>query len=230
MGCAAAAYATYVAYTWLSFGHVSAPAPDEQDELLDRFMPAYDIVERHKASLTASASLAFTAACAMDIERSVLVRALFKTREWIMRGDLKDSSEKLGFIPQMRAIGWGVLAEIPGREIVLGAVTQPWAANPIFRPLSPEEFATFQEPGYVKIAWTLRADPLGPSQCVFRTETRAIPTDPAARSKFRVYWSFVSPGVILIRWMTLSSLRAEVERRKHQRAPQFKEETPDPVL
>jgi hypothetical protein len=51
-----------------------------------------------------------------------------------------------------------VLAEVPGREVVVGAVTQPGYSNVVFRPLPPEEFIAFREPDYVKIVWTLRAD------------------------------------------------------------------------
>jgi hypothetical protein len=113
----------------------------------------------------------------------------------------------------MRAIGWGVLAEIPGREVVMGAVTQPWMADVVFRPLPPEEFVAFHEPDHVKIVWTLRADPNGASESIFRTETRVITTDPTARAKFRRYWAFASPGIILIRWALLGPLRTEAERR-----------------
>jgi hypothetical protein len=38
-------------------------------------------------------------------------------------------------------------------------------------------------------------------------------TDLAARAKFRRYWSFLSPGIILIRWISLAPLKAEAERR-----------------
>ncbi|PYR46798.1 MAG: hypothetical protein DMF89_20885, partial [Acidobacteria bacterium] len=48
---------------------------------------------------------------------------------------------------------------------------------------------------------------------MFRTETRVATTDPTARAKFRRYWSFFSPGIILIRWMSLGPLKAEAERR-----------------
>jgi hypothetical protein len=34
---------------------------------------------------------------------------------------------------------------------------------------------------------------------IFRTETRAVATDAVARAKFRRYWSFLSPGISLIR-------------------------------
>ena len=95
----------------------------------------------------------------------------------------------------------------------MGAVTQPWEANVVFRPLPPEEFVAFHEPDYVKIVWTLRADPIGADASIFRTETRATATDATARSKFRRYWSFLSPGIILIRRASLKPLRAAAERR-----------------
>jgi hypothetical protein len=119
----------------------------------------------------------------------------------------------------MQSLGWGVLAAVPGREIVVGAVTRPWEANVTFRALPPDQFATFSEPGYVKIAWTLRAEPIGPTESIFRTETRAIATDPAARAKFRRYWSFLSPGIIVIRWAMLRPLKRDAEQRDRQCAP-----------
>jgi hypothetical protein len=112
-----------------------------------------------------------------------------------------------------KSIGWGVLADIPGREIVMGAVTQPWEANVVFRSLPPDQFLAFDDPDYVKIVWTLRADSIGLNASIFRTETRAVATDAVARAKFRRYWSFLSPGIRLIRWAVLNPLRAEAERR-----------------
>ena len=93
----------------------------------------------------------------------------------------------------------------------MGAVTQPWLADVVFRALSPEMFREFREPGYVKIAWTLRADPGGEDWTIFRTETRAVATDKTARARFRWYWARFSPGIILIRWMLLRRLKAEAE-------------------
>jgi hypothetical protein len=66
----------------------------------------------------------------------------------------------------------GVLAEVPEREIVVGAVTRPWEPNVTFRAVPPDEFAAFREPDYVKIVWTLRADPIGAAESIYRTETR----------------------------------------------------------
>ena len=110
-----------------------------------------------------------------------------------------------------------------GREVVVGAVTQPWKANVAFRGLSPDEFATFNERGYVQIAWTLRADPITPTESVFRTETRVIATDASARAKFRRYWSVLSPGIIAIRWLMLQPLKAEAEHRARGAEPRLGE-------
>jgi hypothetical protein len=213
-GLAAASYAAYVAATWYRYGrmtrHVGA---EERDALLDRFMPTYDVAERHHVRIAAPAEITFAAAAGMYLEQSPMVRAIFKAREWIMRSHPAREPESRAFLTRMRAIGWGVLAEVPGREIVMGAVTQPWMADVVFRPLPPEEFAAFHEPDFVKIVWTLRADPHGPAESIFRTETRVVTTDAAARAKFRRYWAFASPGIILIRWASLRPLKAEAERR-----------------
>ena len=104
-----------------------------------------------------------------------------------------------------------MLAEIPGRELIVGAVTRPWEANVTFRAVPPDGFATFREPDYVKIVWTLRADPIDATHSIFRTETRVMTTDSTARAKFRWYWACLSPGIILIRWTALRSLRRRAE-------------------
>jgi hypothetical protein len=213
-GLAAATYGAYVVVTWLRYGHVAPPATaDEADSLLDRFMPAYDVVERQQVRVAAPAAITFASASEMDLFQSLPIRAIFQGREWIM-GSTHDATRRPpAFLALVKSIGWGVLAERPGQEIVMGAVTQPWLADVVFRPLPPDEFAAFNQPGYVKIAWTLRADPIGDAGSMFRTETRVAPTDPIARAKFRRYWSLVSPGIILIRRLTLGPLKAEAERR-----------------
>lgn len=214
IGFAAASYAVCVATAWLRYGHVPPRAAgDERDALLDAVMPDYEVVERHHVRIAAPVEDTFAAATALDLQRSAIVRAIIKTREFVMRSHAPGDARPGSFLTQMQAIGWGVLADTPGREIVMGAVTQPWLADVVFHPLPPAEFVAFREPGYVKIAWTLRADPVTATESIFRTETRAVATDPIARAKFRRYWSFVSPGVILIRWMTLGPLKADAERR-----------------
>jgi len=211
-GLASASYATYVATTWFRYGRPKRAQGDAADPLLDTFMPAYDVCERHQVAVEAPAEVTLAAAKEMDLDSSRIVRALFKGRQLILRGRPDTTPRPRGLIEAMKSIGWSVLADRPGSEIVLGAATKPWQAEPVFRPLSPDEFATFAEPDYVKIAWTLRASPAPDGGSTFHTETRAVATDAAARDKFRAYWSFLSPGIILIRLAMLPALKAAVER------------------
>jgi hypothetical protein len=203
----------YAGITWFRYGRPSGSAPDSQDPLLDCFMPSYDIAERHHIRVSAPAEITLGAAGDADLMQSSIVRAIFKAREVILGSEPDRTTHPRGLLAVTQSFGWRVLSEVPGREVVVGAVTQPWRANVEFRGLSPDEFATFNEPGYVKIAWTLRADPITATESVFRTETRASATDARARAKFRRYWSFLSPGIIAIRWMTLQPVKAEAERR-----------------
>jgi hypothetical protein len=212
-GVAAGAYAAYAGLTWSRYGQVRPADSEESDPLLDRFMPAYEVVERHHIRVEAPAAVTLEAACDLDLQGSRVVHGIFKAREILLGATPDNRVHPRGLLAEARSWGWGVLADVPGQEVVLGAVTKPWEANVTFRALAPDQFAAFNEPGYVKIAWTLRADRVTDSASVFRTETRASATDAAARSRFRRYWSLLSPGIIVIRWAMLGPVKKEAERR-----------------
>jgi hypothetical protein len=211
---AAASYLMSAGAVWVRYGRArrSDSEPD-RDALLDRFMAPCDVVERHETRIAAPSSIIFSAACDLDLWSSAVIRCIFKTRELLLGGVPAGTTLGRGLVAQTTALGWRVLAEVPGQEIVIGAVTQPWMANPVFHSVPPDEFASFHEPGYVKIVWNPRADTLGASDSLFRTETRAVATDAAARARFRLYWAFASPGIRLIRLFALETLRREAECR-----------------
>ena len=156
IGLASAVYATYVGVTWFRYKKVPPPNPDEHDELLDRFMPECEVVERHHIHVAAPAAMTLAVARDMELYKLPVVRAMFKGRELILRAAPDNRPRPRGLLAEVQSLGWVVLAETPGEEIVVGAVTKPWEANVTFRPVPSEEFAAFNEPVYVKIAWTLR--------------------------------------------------------------------------
>jgi hypothetical protein len=216
-GVAAGTYGAYVGLTWLRYGHGKRPTnTKDADGLLDLFIPEYEVAERHHVSIAAPPDITFAAACDMDLLDSRVVRAIFRGRELLLGAQPEENRLPRGLLAQTEALGWRVLAQIPGREIVMGAVTQPWKGDVRFQGVAPDEFAAFHEPDYVKIAWTLRADSAGAEKSVFRTETRVVCTDAAARTKFRRYWSFLSPGIILIRRLSLGPLKKAAEQRARQ--------------
>jgi len=216
-GLAVATYAVYVAITWLRYGHPNQPGSGEDaDPLIERFLPVCDVAMRHHMRIAAPAEITFGAACDMDLMQSAIIRCIFQVRALILRSSSETALFSGPFLAQSLAQGWGVLAEVPRREIVVGAVTQPWAVNPVFRALPPDEFAAFHEPGHLKIVWTLRADLRGTAESVYRTETRVATTDLNSRAKFRTYWSLFSPGIVLIRHISLRLVRTAAERRSRR--------------
>jgi hypothetical protein len=179
-------------------------------------MPFYEVIERHDVYVEAPAAVTLSAAKEQDLFALPLVRAIFKARAVALRAAPDDRPRPHGLLKEVQALGWGVLAEEVDREVVVGAVTQPWEANVVFHSLLPDEFAAFGEPGYVKIAWTLRVHPLDSRSSIFITETRAAATDAEARARFRRYWAFASPGIALIRRLSLGPLKRDAERRARQ--------------
>jgi hypothetical protein len=212
-GAAVGVYAAYAGLAWRRYGRATAPRGDEADRLLDRFMPAYDIAERHHVRVLAPAAVTLASARDMEMSSVPAVWAILKARDVILGSTPAAEARPRGLLREVEALGWVVLEEIADREVVVGAVTRPWEADVVFRPIPAAAFAAFDEPGYVKIAWTLRADPIGPGASIFRTETRAVATDATARRRFRFYWSLVSPGIVLIRLAMLGPVKAEAERR-----------------
>ena len=208
----------YVGLTWLRYGKTEAENA-RPDALLDRFMPRYEIREFHETRVAAPAEVAFAVARELDMQGSGVVRAIFKGRELLMGADSSNRRRAQPFLSEVMALGWRILHEEPGRKIVVGAVTRPWEANVTFHGLEPEEFARFQEPGYTKIIWTLEAESTGSDTAIFRTETRAVTTDPESRRRFRRYWAMVSPGVVLIRHEMLRQIRGKAARRFRAAAP-----------
>ena len=187
--------------------------------LLDRFMPKYDVAVRHTIRIDAPAHVALAAAYEQDILRSRIARVLFRLRELILRAQPPPASQSGGLLEWMRKLGWGWLAEEPGRELVMGVITQPWLGNVVFRPLPAEEFVEHTEPDHVKIALSLRAEPFNSMASTFVTETRAVACDAEARRKFLRYWRIFSPGIHLIRLALLRPLKKEAERRARQADP-----------
>ncbi len=213
VGAALGAYGVYAAVTWSRYGHVPPVDEDERDELLDRFMPAYEVVERHQIRVNAPAAVTLAAAREQDLLGLPLVSAIFRAREIALRATPPDKPQPRGLLASVQALGWGILAETPDREVVVGAATRPWEANVTFHALPPEDFAAFAKPEFVKIAWTLRADPVDDHSSIFRTETRVSTTDPIARRRFRRYWAFASPGIAMIRRLSLQPLKRDAEHR-----------------
>ncbi len=212
MGAGALSYGAYAALTWRGYGHTQPLA--EVDPLAERFMHSYDVRHELRLRIHAPAQTAMEAIHNVRLSESFAIRSLFKLREAIMRAYPAEDRSEEDFLTFVRSLGWEPLAEIPERALVFGAATQPWIGNVKFRGIPASEFAAFEEPGYVKILWTLRVDPVNANECIVGTETRARATDERSRKNFRPYWAAFFPGIVLVRLAALSLVRMEAQRLK----------------
>jgi hypothetical protein len=187
---------------------MAGAAPRER--LIERFMPASDVRTCHEFLVHAPADVVFDVAQRFDLQSLPIVRAIFWLRGKLM-GAARTTRRPSGLVEETKRLGWNELARRPGRELVMGAATQPWKADVKFIPVPAEDFLGFAEPEMVKIVWTLEAVPVEPNLTLFRTETRVRATDAAAREKFLRYWRFARFGIVLIRWLHLPALRRAAE-------------------
>ncbi len=180
----------------------------EVANLLDRYLPEFDVRDRHEGVVRADRERAYAALRRLDLERSPVVRALFfvRTLPERLRGGVRRRAHR-AFLDSALAQGWVVLDEDPGRQLVMGAVTKPWEPVVRFRGMPGPEFASFAEPGFAKIAWSIAAEEEGPARTRLSIETRVRTTDPASRRKFRLYWLVFGLGIRLIRVAGLAEVR-----------------------
>lgn len=160
----------------------------------------------------APAAKTFAAAMALDLRKSWAIRAIFRLREFVLHSRPSAEIAAKALPDWARELGWGLLAEISGKQVIFGAVTKPWEANVTFRAVAPEQFAEFSEPGYVRIVWTVRVDALSETVSQVQTETRVVTTDSVARRRFRCYWPVFRPGIVVIRRIALALVKKEAER------------------
>ncbi|MGE5414933.1 MAG: hypothetical protein ACM3NW_12195 [Syntrophomonadaceae bacterium] len=176
--------------------------------LLDRYLPRWDVRDRHEALVRAAPARAYAVLRALDLERPLVVRALFFLRtlpeRW--RGGVPPRRPR-PFLESALEGGWRILEEDPGRELVMGAATKPWEPVVRFRGLDGPEFVAFEEPGWAKIAWSIGAEEAGPGRTRLAIETRVLTTDAASRRRFRRYWGVFGLGIRLIRVVALAEVR-----------------------
>ena len=192
--------------------------------LLDQFLPRYDFAVVHADVVRAPPAECYEAASELDLFQAPSVRALLGIRGLPERvvgtlgGHRKTATlqapRRTFRFKDMVGLGWILLGETPGVEMVLGQVSRPWkaVAASTDAPTTPEKFTNFDEPGFAKIAASLRIGPYGNDSSILTMETRVALTDDKSRRRFRRYWLLVGPFSSLIRRMASRMLATEFRR------------------
>jgi hypothetical protein len=180
---------------------------------LDRTLPIPRLLERDGVDLAIPCDRAWEIVRHGDLARSKLVHALFALRTLPSRlmgqkeeplslriDDLESSVDRPGF---------QVLADEAPHEVVVGAIGKVWEPDiPFVHVPDAKAFASFSEPGFIKVAWAIQLSPQG-SDTHVAIEVRVDATDEESWQKFRSYFRLIGPGSHFIRHAVLAALARE---------------------
>ena len=184
---------------------------------LDEFLRDYDVNEVHSIEIAAAPDSVMAAVRSLTSREVRLATVLMSLRglpaailrprgRWARSDRILDAPLLDHFIRG----GFVVLADRPD-ELVLSAVGRFWKLEGDVRRVSPDEFVTFDEPGFAKAVVNLYAQAVD-GGTILSTETRVKLTDAEARRTFRRYWRVVMPGSALIRRAWLRAVKKRAER------------------
>lgn len=185
--------------------------------LIHEFMPDCSLREVDRVAVAATPEQAWAEVRAIDLSHIPFIRWLFALRllpERIrerLRGRPPRRSHSMR-IEDIVAPGNGfiLLAEEPGRELVVGSIGRFWQPRIDFVEVTPERFTAFEEPDFCKLTWNLRVDPREGGGAWIGVELRVAATDAASWARFRRYWWLIGRFSRAIRRGELHRLRREL--------------------
>jgi hypothetical protein len=181
-------------------------AARQEEMLIDSLLPEFDATIIEHLVIDASPEVVYRTAREMDfmqvhspmLDAAMLVRGLpaklgRRSRDGppppppsMRLADLFDNpTDSDGFQ------GWLALGEVPGRELVFGAIGKVWQPDIDWRPVGVDAFGDFSEPDYAKIVAGFSVRDYGANRTLLSYEARTACTDEAARRKFLRYWWLV---------------------------------------
>jgi hypothetical protein len=180
---------------------------------LDEFAPAYQFNEFHSARIAASCARTYHAIKSTTADEILL----FRTLTWIRRGGhsgpegILNAPERQPLLDVATRTSFLLLAEDPGREILLGTLVAAPKETRLKANPTPQDFKLLDRPGFAKAMMNFRLEDAGPGACEVTTETRVYATGTSARRRFAVYWRVIYPGSSLIRVMWLRAIKRRAE-------------------
>jgi hypothetical protein len=184
-------------------------------QLIDEFMPVYDVNEYHETTVRAPIEKVYDALRTTDLGESPIARSLLRLRALpaILTAGGRDRNRKLNLDAIIKG-GFVLLGEHPPNEIALGLVGRFWTLSGSRCRVNADEFAAFDMPGYAKAVWNFSL--VGESAEVTRlaTETRVQCLDDSSRRRFRMYWALIAPFSALIRREALRMIRQSSESER----------------
>jgi hypothetical protein len=178
--------------------------------LIDSFAPNPDAVEVHSIAINASREKVYDALWTGDLGGSLIIKLLLLVRSLpglvMHRSSPRPRNQEIT-LQTLIDSGFGVLAEKPGEEIVLGVTGKFWRPTGNLSPFRRDDFDHAVSPGVARAVWNFSVSESRNGLTILSTETRVTCGDAASRRKFRAYWFFVRPFSGLIRRLMLNNVR-----------------------
>jgi hypothetical protein len=177
--------------------------------LIDSFAPKPDTVETHRITISALPGSVYRALWTADLGDSLTIKLLLGLRslpEFAAHPSRSLPQNEKITLQTLIDAGFGVLAEQPGKEIVLGVTGRFWRPTGNLSPFHREDFDAPVPRGLARAVWNFSVTGTAGGETILTTETRVICGD-RSRRKFRAYWFFVRPFSGLIRRIMLKKVR-----------------------
>jgi hypothetical protein len=183
--------------------------------LIDDFAPNPDASETHSIVINASREIVYRTLWTADLGGSVLIKGLLALRslpQFIASGCRSLPRNQQVTLQTIMGSGFGMLAEKPGEEIVMGVTGRFWRPTGNLSPFNRSDFDWPVPVGLARGVWNFSVSEQSNGQTTLSTETRVICGDPASRRKFLAYWVIVRPFSGLIRLIMLRRVRKIAEQ------------------
>lgn len=180
---------------------------------LDDFMPSFEFHEFHAARAHASPAHVANAVRTVTFADIPVAGLLMRIRDMASGNFDPPKMPARPILETFSRPGTGFLPLDPdgSNEVVYGMVGRPWTEETPPRVTTPEEFAAFQTPENVKVAFNIAWRDVGGGITAVTTETRIAGTDKQARRTFARYWRLIYPGSAIIRRAWLDAIVAKAE-------------------
>lgn len=170
-------------------------------------------VEIARIFVKAKPEAAWNAARHFDASSIPWVQMLFDIRSVpdVVRGEGANHKDRRIGVDQVADSGKGfmVVQETPCKEVVVGAVGQFWHLNIPFANVTPQEFRTFDERGWGKLAWAIACEPFEEGSTL-TFELRTTATDEESWHELDTYYHIIGPGSQIIRHSMMAQLQAQL--------------------
>jgi hypothetical protein len=189
---------------------------DAAPMIIDGALPTFDVVLAEHVVVDATREATWVAVRDLDllqVSTPLLLAAFWVRRlpDRLRRTEAASPPTLVVGANRPALPGWVSLGQDQDREIAFGAVGRFWKPAIEWNDVAPEDFASFDEPGWGRIAANFSLRAYGEQRTLLSYECRTGTNDPDSRRHFARYWWLIRPfvGHVMRATLALAKLHAE---------------------